>query len=234
MRAAARRVHYSWQHFKQCYWSVGRDEDRYINTRIRFKKIIKQIKIEDWKDKISKLNLQDQSLWNYYKICTRRRLPPLPLKNFSNDFVYDETSKVNLLADTFQSIHTDSTNQKSPHEEIANQITQEVQNSDSQIEYPDYIPQNLLIIINSLRNNKAFRNDKIIALHLKNFPKKLLIQLYYILQTIFKLNYFLKIWKIVIVIPISKPRKKRNCSKSYRPVNLLSILGKILEKIIFN
>ena len=39
------------------------------------------------------------------------------------------------------------------------------------------------------------------------------------------------IWKLANIVPIPKPNKDINRSTSYRPISLLSVIAKILEKI---
>jgi len=44
-----------------------------------------------------------------------------------------------------------------------------------------------------------------------------------------------KRWKIAKVIPIIKPRKENSIDPSkYRPISLLNIGGKVLEKLLIN
>lgn len=53
--------------------------------------------------------------------------------------------------------------------------------------------------------------------------------MYYIYKSCLKIQIFPDSWKNAIVIPIIKPPHK---STSYRPISLLPIMGKVLEKII--
>lgn len=56
-----------------------------------------------------------------------------------------------------------------------------------------------------------------------------------ILNQCFKINYFPKAWKVAIVKIIPKPGKA--CyeeASSYRPIGLINVFGKLLEKLIIN
>ena len=56
-----------------------------------------------------------------------------------------------------------------------------------------------------------------------------------ILNQTYHLGYYPKDWKQENKIYLKKPRKDSyHDHKSYRPINLTNILGKILERIIFN
>lgn len=114
----------------------------------------------------------------------------------------------------------------------ADQIAHEILNSNPEYNYPNLSPQTIHNIINSLRNNKSPGKDKITALHLKKFSKKLLVQLFHIIQISLRVHYFPNAWEIAVVIPIPKHDKNKTYPSSYRPVSLLSICGKILERII--
>ena len=60
--------------------------------------------------------------------------------------------------------------------------------------------------------------------------------LYLVLQLfnqLWKAGLFPTCWKIAIVIPILKPGKNPFLADSYRPISLLSVIGKIFEKLIW-
>ena len=45
-------------------------------------------------------------------------------------------------------------------------------------------------------------------------------------------NKIPQIWKLANIIPITKPNKDINMGTSYRPISLLSVIAKTLEKVI--
>lgn len=74
-------------------------------------------------------------------------------------------------------------------------------------------------------------HGKIIALSFKQIHTQLL-KLY---QACFRIGYFPKAWKTGRLVAILKsPDKDPTDPKSYRPISLLSELGKILERLILN
>lgn len=89
----------------------------------------------------------------------------------------------------------------------------------------------IMIIINNLNNGKAPGHHSIpaeVIKHLYNLAPDIIVNLY---------NYFLligqfpDIWKIAICKLIAKPSIKiLDHPKHYRPISLLPVLGKILEK----
>ncbi|GFW87428.1 putative RNA-directed DNA polymerase from transposon X-element [Trichonephila clavipes] len=67
---------------------------------------------------------------------------------------------------------------------------------------------------------------------LKHLPLIPIFELTNIIANIIKLGYFPLKWKTAAVIPILKPLKDPTRAYSFRPIALLSILGKVSEKII--
>ena len=66
----------------------------------------------------------------------------------------------------------------------------------------------------------------------KNSSRKCLVALTYILNACLMLSYFPDNWKKAVVVPIRKPHKPGDEVTSYWPISLLSILGKIYERIL--
>ncbi|GBN30121.1 putative RNA-directed DNA polymerase from transposon X-element [Araneus ventricosus] len=65
-------------------------------------------------------------------------------------------------------------------------------------------------------------------------PIKSLIRFIQIINEILKLKYFPNEWNVATIVPIIKPVKNPQDPSSYRPISLLSALGKIAEAIILN
>ena len=56
----------------------------------------------------------------------------------------------------------------------------------------------------------------------------------YVINAIFKTQYFPTRWKVASIIPIAKPNKDNKQPQNYRPISLLNSLAKITEKIILS
>lgn len=83
-------------------------------------------------------------------------------------------------------------------------------------------------------NNKAPGHDEIEYILLKNLPKKAVVQITYIINSIIEQQKYPSEWKKSIIIPIHKTGKNKTEPTSYRPISLLPTLSKITEKIIHN
>jgi len=93
-------------------------------------------------------------------------------------------------------------------------------------------PNEVKYIINKLKIGKSPGYDLISNKILSHLPKKTIILLTYIYNSMLRLSYFPLTWKFSIIILIHKPSKPKHLSSSYRPISLLPTLAKIFEKII--
>lgn len=84
-------------------------------------------------------------------------------------------------------------------------------------------------LIKKLKNNKAPVFDKISNIIIKNLSKKP-----YIINTIFKFQYFSTYSKNVTIIPVPKPNKDHSSSTGYHRISVLDCLSKLTERFILN
>jgi hypothetical protein len=93
-------------------------------------------------------------------------------------------------------------------------------------------PDEIIFIIKKLLNNKSPSHDLITNQIIKHLPKKAILLLTLIFNSILRLSNIPQSWKHSIVILILKPDKPPDLLSSYRPISLLTSFSKILEKII--
>ena len=82
------------------------------------------------------------------------------------------------------------------------------------------------------RKNTAPGEDGIRYTYIRNLPAPTRTRLAKIYELSIRSAYFPKIWKKGTINLILKPQKPSTDTKSYRPITLLSALGKTLERII--
>lgn len=91
-------------------------------------------------------------------------------------------------------------------------------------------------VVNEIKTNisskKAPGFDLISGEVLKALPRKAVVMLTYLINAAFRLKYIPVIWKIAEVKMILKPGKPPNVATSYRPISLLPVLSKLVEKLI--
>ena len=92
-------------------------------------------------------------------------------------------------------------------------------------------PIDVYIIIISFRD-KAPGEDGIRREHLIHLPKKMFVYLAHIFSAALSCGLYPDQFKSAILIFLSKPHKSRCNPANYRPISLLSIIGKIYDKIL--
>ena len=153
-------------------------------------------------------------------------IPPIcsKLSNGDNQWHFNDQDKANCLNDYFASISkvNDAETQLPP-------FTNLTDNSLSQIICTELEIENIIEVLNP---NKASGDDGISHKMLKNVSKTVSKPLCILMNRSFHEGIFPDIWKLANVIPIFKKGDKSEPS-NYRPVALLSCIGKLQERIIF-
>ena len=91
----------------------------------------------------------------------------------------------------------------------------------------------LLAIIKTLDPNKAHGCHNISIKMIKICGQSLILPLKIIFKHSLKKGKFPKIWKKANVVPVHKKEDKM-LVKNYRPISLLPIFGKMLERVTYN
>ena len=102
--------------------------------------------------------------------------------------------------------------------------------ADKEYTIPKTSAQEIRNIIDKTKNNKAPGIDLINGKILKNLPPKAIRLITVIFNAILRIQYFPKPWKLAQIKMLHKPGKDPHQTASYRPISLLPIFSKILEK----
>ena len=82
--------------------------------------------------------------------------------------------------------------------------------------------------------SKASGPDCIPVVVLKNCEQELSYILAELFNKYLKESCFPDRWKVSSVVPVFKNVGERSTAKNYRPVSLLSVVGKVFEKLVNN
>jgi sarcosine oxidase/L-pipecolate oxidase len=201
----------------------------YYNEKKLYEKMIKKSKIESWR-----------------QFCHTSQTWGLPSKLMSNKL------KIEKSIPNF--VKSDGNYTKTPEESIAYAMEKLFPSDDIEPEgnfhknireYVEQIPETeddihltaneLKEVFNNLKPNKSPGWDQINNEIIKNIYEtepELLPKLF---NKCLDLGYFPKIWKISIIKILEKSSdKSKHDIKNYRPISLLCIIAKILEKLIIN
>ena len=101
------------------------------------------------------------------------------------------------------------------------------------LNYIDFNEDEILKIIRALNIHKAHGHDDISIRMMKICDKSLLKPLMLLFKNSTKSSCYPDIWKRSNIIPVHK-KKDKQLVNNYRPISLLPIFGKIIEKNIVN
>ena len=89
-------------------------------------------------------------------------------------------------------------------------------------------------VIMNLDSSKASGPDCIPVVVLKNCEPELSYILVKLFNNCLKESCFPDCWKVSSVVPVCKNVEERSTAKNYHPVSLLSVVGKVIEKLVNN
>ena len=89
-------------------------------------------------------------------------------------------------------------------------------------------------VITNLDSSKVSGADCFPVMVLKNFEPELSYILAKLFNKCLKESCFPDCWKVSSVLPVFKNVGERSTAKNYRPVNLLSVVSKVFEKLVNN
>ena len=107
-----------------------------------------------------------------------------------------------------------------------------MKNRTSKLSFHAVHPDVVMDIISKMKNSRTCGIDTIDTSIVKLVKAELTPAITHILNLSIRQNIFPNAWKIAKVVPLHKKNEKTD-PKNYRPVALLSVLSKILEKAVF-
>ena len=173
-----------------------------------------------------------------YKVIKNRRHVNLPNLNpmVPGDRKHvSPLSKAEAIAGNFLNNHTNHlVGAHVTHTRMVNNSVKSLLNSPPRdpTECPIIDVNEVATTIRKLKNNKAGGLDGINTRLLKKLPPVAIHLITLVFTVCIRNAYFPKSWKIAKTIPIPKPGKDRKNISSYRPIALLTCLGKLFERVI--
>ncbi|KAJ2939998.1 hypothetical protein O0L34_g14030 [Tuta absoluta] len=205
--------------------------DAYLEAKDRYETKAKEAQIKSWMEFCNK---QDkENLWQgIYRVIGRTVKREEDELLQQNGITLDAKSSVELLAKTFYP--DDLEEDDNPlHRDIRTRASTVNKTPSDEQNDPPFTATELCAALDSFNPKKAPGSDgftsDICSNVIKSDPKFFLA----ILNKCLDLNYFPAIWKKATVIVLRKPGKDTYTNpKSYRPIGLLPVMGKIYEKML--
>ncbi|GFY32919.1 probable RNA-directed DNA polymerase from transposon X-element [Trichonephila clavipes] len=167
--------------------------------------------------------------WKKFQDILTNSLPVGPM-----GLHYSTEDKVNLFADSLESSFQE--NPEPYDDDFIDHVEEKIENymdrNARRHTAPLTSPEEVMDIILNLNNKKAPGQDGIKNIALKSLPLNAITYITKIFNRSLQFNYFPKEWKHAQITVLPKPKKDTKFAENYRPISLLSCLGKIYEKII--
>ena len=221
-----RRARSQWQRTK-----YPSDKNRLNSLSTQLKRLMSNFRNQSFNNYIASLSFKDGSIWKATKKALREKPSYPPLKQPDNTWAIEDPIKADLfkthLTEVFK-LHNNINNTA-----FSNEIEQFLL-SPLQMTLPPkaFSPAEVQHCIDTFPKRKAPGFDLITYEVAKHLPRKTLILLTYIFNSIIRLSYFPLQWKFSIIIVIPKPGKPPDIPSSYRPISLLPFFSKVLEKLV--
>ena len=158
-------------------------------------------------------------------VLNKAKIPIIPPLLENELFITDFTEKAQLFNEYFilQCTTIDTGSQIPQHDPVTTSLINEFTISEEKI----------LNIIRALNINKAHGWDELSVRMIKLSDAALILPLKIIFTNCLRHGLFPEVWKRANVVPVHKKNEK-NLKGNYRPISLLPIFGKILEKLVYD
>lgn len=213
---------------------------------------LKILQTEHWQRQLSDIKLDNHTFANIRKFVKSKNTNTVHSLNDPTTLVLtnDNTEKASILANHYESVHCQNILLGDPvftatvteyvqstlSLPIARTQFQQHASANSAFSYDAdrhlVSPNLLLAAIVSRANKKSCGADKVSNFIIKKLSPKFRILLAILFNQAYNIAFFPTAWKTALVMPILKPGKPTSQSLSYRPISLLSCLGKLFEKCI--
>ncbi|KAL4085335.1 hypothetical protein QTP88_027194 [Uroleucon formosanum] len=208
------------------------DKQKYNKLANYLKKVLAKHKSESLVYHLSNLSPKDGSLWRETKKICKYKSPNLPIKNPDGSFVISDPDKAELFKTHLSNIFQ-------PHPDIISHSNTTIVNDyvnlplrPSPGPVKHFTPNDIKFAISKYSLKKSPGFDLITAEVARCLPKKAIIHLSHIFNSVLRLSHFPILWKFSTIILVPKPNKPPDSISSFRPISLLPFFAKILEKLI--
>jgi exonuclease III len=166
------------------------------------------------------------------KARTCKKSGQMPRIALDGVFYNTDSEKANLFAGVLKDIfqeEPDSSESRSKHRLLVEKTIKKFESSSR--EFDPVVVKELDSAISKLKNTSAPGHDNIHNQHIKHLPNSFKLILLKLVNASIKFG-MIKEWKIANITMIPKKGKMSEVPSEYRPISLLSVLGKLVERII--
>lgn len=225
--AQKRRLRRIWQNSRQPV-----DKRNFNNATQILKRMLFHIKNESFKNYLEQLDpteATNYSLWKVTKGMKRPHQPIPPIRKTDGSWAKNSKEKAETIAQYLVNVFKPFPSNGNCEDNIHETLEAPYQMS---LPVKSVKLSEIKKIIKTVNPNKAPGFDLITGRILKELPEKVVRLITIIFNAILRVGYFPDQWKVAQIIVVPKPGKPLHDVTSYRPISLLPIMSKLLEKII--
>jgi retron-type reverse transcriptase len=210
--------------------AVDRTEANRLGNEVKYALI--DHRNDRWERKLESLSTEDNSIWRMAK-ALRSDKKPIPPIHSTLGLVFSDDEKAEAFADSLElQCRPNIVDADLDHIERIERQVEIILSGQHDTPNTPASPEEVRGIIGTLKVKKAPGPDKIPNTALKLLPDKAIVALTAIINASLRFCHFPSRWKSANVIFIPKPGKDLLFPQNYRPISLLSNVGKVLEKVI--
>lgn len=186
-----------------------------------------------WHNQLSNLKKADKKVWKLAKQFRGKSDTSISKIKIDGSVSIDDGDRANCLAQIFAKSHSITADFSSANDTVVrNTLNNFNAYAFLNCQTPVIEVAEVHQIIKSMKPFKSPGPDTIQNVLLKQLPNSAIDWLTNTINFCFKHSYWPAAFKTAKVIPIPKAGKSPSDPHSYRPISLLNVLGKILEKIV--
>ena len=216
------------------------DKHHYYNSKVLLTNSLRNDKRNNLNKLMSSLcqkKMYSDAVWRTVRKFHNQRIKQTyaNVMKYNNTTATSDREKAELFADHFQNeVYFQPPDTLPFHDQVTRQANiiknGNITNSNT-TKWKLITTKEVKIHMKQLRNSST-GSDNIHNRCLKNYSELLVQHLTNLFNAILEQGYIPKRWKMANIILLLKPKKDKQHPSSYRPISLLSCLGKLLEKII--
>jgi len=216
------------------------DKRHFYNTKVLLTNSLRNDRRNSFNKLMSSLcqkKMYSDKVWLTVRKFHNKRIKQIHsgIMKYNNKTAVTDKEKADLFADYFENeVYTLTADSLPFHDQVtdqANNVKNGITPMSSTPKWKKVKVEEVKLHIRQLRNSST-GPDNVHNRCLKNHSKLLVQHLTKLFNAILKRGHIPAMWKKANIIVLLKPKKDKQHPSSYRPISLLSCLGKLLEKII--
>ena len=211
-------------------------------ARSSMRRVIRQQVYLDKQDKYNQLmRTHDTDMKTFFRLVNRQqsiKTTATDILQYGGETHTSEEKVAEAFSEHFQKLATPADkpdyDEKYKLQVSFDRLLMEFLAKEEKVQFKPVIPKEKMNIIRSFKNNKAQDIYGISAEHLKLAPDLLFRILALLMNTILDNGYVPPQLKQGVLTPVLKKKKDATLPTNYRGITVLSIIGKVLERVLQN